>query len=826
MTEQWQVHKFGGTSVGNTQRIKGVAQIICEFDKKLRPAVVVSAIKGVTDKLIGVTKKSKNRDDSYASDLSAIRALHITTAKELLEPYSQNAVITSFESDFKDLQDILRGLRLSGISDAKNEELISGFGEVWSAQLLSAHLNDLGYSFVYLDARKVLYVEPHEASVTIDWPRSEKALEQWLSQNTNSSTKGLIVTGFVATTKEGVATTLKRNGSDYSGSIFGALLQAPEITIWTDVDGVFSADPRLVPEAVVLEDLSYDEASELAYFGAKVVHPSTMAPALKKGIPIWIKNTFNPKFPGTKIHKTSKSTLAVKGLSLIEDVAMINIEGNGMVGIPGVAERLFSAMSRANVSVILISQAGSEYSICFAVPQSQSMLAKQAAEQVFFSELHQGLIEKVDMTEGCSILAVVGDNMADRPGLASKFFKALGQSQINVKAIAQGSSERNISAIISKSDSTRALRSVHSSFYLSDQTLSLGIIGCGVVGSNFLDQLAERVSQLKEKRQIDVRIRAITSSKQMLLAPKTADLKNWRTQLKDNGVEANMDELLRHLKSGEYPHNVLIDMTASEQTSQKYSQWLSEGFHVITANKKGNTSSMEYYNELRKSSHANQKHFLYSTNVGAGLPIVQTLRDLHHTGDRVICIEGVFSGTLSYIFNQFSTDKLFSSVVKEAQSLGYTEPDPRDDLSGMDVARKLVILAREIGLNIELKDVVVESLVPENLRSGSIAEFLNGLPKADSHFQKRLQESTNHGQVLRYVGTLDANGKATVSLKAFSKEHAFARLNGSDNIVSFQTDRYNKNPLVIQGPGAGPQVTAAGVFSDLLRLAAYVGAKL
>jgi aspartokinase/homoserine dehydrogenase 1 len=822
MQKAWQVHKFGGTSVGNAARIKDVGQIVASFDKRFRPAIVVSAIKGVTDKLISIANLAQKKDQNYKGELEKLKKLHFETLEQLVAKSNQKAVADSFESDFKDLGEILRGICLLGISIDRNVEFISGFGEIWSAQLLSAVLNEKGLASKWLDARKVLVVETIETLVVVDWKTSASKLDQWLKNNTSDV---LVITGFVASTAEGTPTTLKRNGSDYSGSIFASLLNSSEIFIWTDVDGIFSADPRLVPEAIVLEDISYSEAAELAYFGAKVIHPATMGPAMAKGIPIWIRNTFNPNHCGTKILKTTLSARTIAGLSVIDDVALLNIEGTGMTGIPGIAERFFSALSRAGISAIMVSQAGSEHSICIAILQNQVAIAKTAVEKAFYAELHQGLIEKVEITSDCNVLAVVGDNMARSPGVAGRFFKALGQAGINIKAIAQGSSERNISAVVSKEDGTRALRAVHSAFYLSDQTLSVGVIGAGVVGGAFLTQLCERLDHLKS-RQVDVRIRGIVNSKKMILDAKKLSLLEWKEQLGASQIAGDLEKFETHLQSGEFPHSVIIDTTGSQEIAERYSRWLDMGFNIITANKKANTKDQTYYDELRKIARKRHKYFVYSTNVGAGLPILQTLRDLHQTGDSVFSIEGILSGTLSYLFNGLTAEKTFSQAVKEAKDNGFTEPDPRDDLSGMDVARKLVILAREIGLKLELSDVDVETLIPAALKDVNLLAFMHELPKYDGEMQKRLQEAQKNNEVLRYVATLSKDGKAKIALRNIPIFHPFARLTGSDNIVAFTTARYHKQPLIIQGPGAGPYVTAAGVFADLLRLATYLGAPL
>jgi aspartokinase/homoserine dehydrogenase 1 len=636
----------------------------------------------------------------------------------------------------------------------------------------------------------------------------------------------LVITGFVASTSDGVATTLGRNGSDFSASIFGALLHAGEIHIWTDVDGVMSANPRLVPEAVTLDDMSYDEAMELAYFGAKVIHPSTMAPAVERSLPIFIRNTFRPQHSGTRIHAGPSTGFAVKGLATVESIALINLEGTGMIGVPGTAQRLFGALREADISVVMISQGSSEHSICFAVPANVAERARAAVENAFFAERHHGQIQRVEVTPECSVLAVVGDGMAGSPGIAAKFFTALGRARVNIRAIAQGSSERNISVVVDAVDTQRALRAAHSGLYLSSQTLSLGVIGAGNVGKEFLRQLGAEAARLRATFDIDLRVRAIATSGRMLLAEGAIDLAAWPEELAQRGEPLDIDRLVRHVHAEHLPHAAIVDCTASDDVARTYDAWLGRGIHVVTPNKRANASDFAYYRRLRDVNRRVGSHYLYETTVGAALPIIQTLRDLVQTGDEIIEVEGILSGTLSFLFNSLDGTKSFSSLVRQSRSLGFTEPDPRDDLSGTDVARKVVILAREMGLPTELADVAVRSLVPEALKTGTVDEFLAALPAHDAEMERARCEAEASGSVLRFVGRVTRDGDASVSMRAYPKHHPFANLQLTDNIVLFRTTRYRDNPLVVQGPGAGREVTAAGIFADILRLSSYLGANL
>jgi aspartokinase/homoserine dehydrogenase 1 len=669
----------------------------------------------------------------------------------------------------------------------------------------------------------VLLVEWGPLGPGVRWEQSRANLQEQVPSDFVGT---LVVTGFIATDTQGLQTTLGRNGSDFSASIFGSLLKAREIVIWTDVDGVLSADPRLVPEAQVIDTLSYNEAMELAYFGAKVIHPQTMAPAVHERIPIWIKNTFAPDKPGTVIHERSEPDPLVKGITTVEKIALLNLEGAGMIGVPGTAHRLFGALREEGISVILISQGSSEHSICFAVPEAEADRAERVVQRAFDPELREGQIHSVEVNRSCSILAVVGDGMAGAHGVSAQVFSALGKAGVNVRAIAQGASERNISVVIDGRSSARALRAVHSSFYLSAHTVSIGLIGPGLVGGALLDQIASQVERLRRDFKLDLRVRGIAGSKRMRLVQGQIDLASWRDAYAAGADSVDLDRFAEHVHADQFPHAVIIDCSASANVASHYARWLAAGIHVVTPNKKANSAAYGEYQRVQEARRAAGAHYLYEATVGAGLPVIQTLRDLRETGDEIRRIEGMFSGTLAYLFNTWDGSQAFSSVVKHAKQLGYTEPDPRDDLSGMDVARKLIILAREMGLKLELGDVKVESLVPGALADCGVDDFLERLTEFDAPMLGRLEAARARGHVLRYVGSVSVDGKAEVGLVELPTSHPFANIALTDNIVRFQTARYDQNPLIVQGPGAGPAVTAAGVFADLLRVCAYLGAKL
>jgi len=802
---EWTVHKFGGTSLADAERYRAAGEIILSQPSGERVAVVVSAMSGVTNALIEAVNLAATQDDSYLQKLQTLEARHLDTIAALqLQDDKTSTLNDVIVSGCNAIKEVLRGVWITRLASERIIEFVSGHGELWSAQLMHAYLESRNHRSAWLDAREVLVIEPNSNSVAVDWQLSKQKLQTWQAQQ--HETDYLIITGFIAATHDGVATTLKRNGSDLSASIFGALLGANDVTIWTDVDGVFSADPRRVPDAVVVPELSYQEAAELAYFGAKVIHPNTMSPAIANNITVWIKNTFKPDAPGTKISGTSSFDMPIKGFAAVEDMVLINVEGTGMIGIPGVAHKVFGALRAVDVSVVMISQASSEHSICFAVPSAHAELAKKTVQETFVVEMQRGEIQTVDLTEGCCIIAMVGDGMIEQLGVAGKFFSALGKAGINVRAIAQGSSERNISAVIEQAEATKALRAIHSAFYLSNQTLSIGVIGTGLIGGTLLGQLDTRIEELK-RHGIDLRVRGIMNSRQMILADRHLALDRWRDELDESSKPADLETFINHVNAAHLPHAVLIDATASAELTRHYESWLAKGINIITPNKKSNAGPFPAYRSLRETARKHQRYFLYETNVGAGLPIIHTLRGLVETGDEIIKIEGVLSGTLSYIFNSLDGSRTFSEVVQEAHALGLTEPDPREDLSGVDVARKLIILAREMGLEVEMDAVHVESLVGED-------ETITAL----------LKSARDRGQVLRYVGTIDSNGAMSAQMRSYPLDHPFASLTGSDNIVSFQTARYNTQPMIVRGPGAGPEVTAGGVFADLLRLASFLGA--
>ncbi len=817
----WVAHKFGGTSVADAVRIAAVARLLGERAGSERQVVVVSAMKGVTDALLDLLARAVARDPAWSERFEALEHRHLEVARALVVP--DHPVHAAIAAEFSNLREILHAMALLGTAPRAAADFVAGLGEVLSAQLLHAHLVANGRSCDWLDAREVLVVRHGELGAAVEWSETERRLADWRAHHPVDC---VVVTGFIARDRDGQATTLGRNGSDYSGAIFGALFGAAAIEIWTDVDGVLSADPRLVPEAEFVPELTYAEACELAYFGAKVIHPQTMQPAIARGIPIRIRSTFNPTHPGSLIQARASREPPVKGVTAIGELAIVTVEGTGMIGVPGTAERVFSALHRAGISVVMISQGSSEHSICCVVSTCESKRAVAELREVFARELERGQIEAVVAEPGIGVLAIVGEGMAGTPGIAARLFGALARAGINARAIAQGASERNLSVAIAEGDVPRALRAVHAGFWLSAMTLSVGVIGPGLVGSALIEQLRVAAPRLLKTANLDLRVRAIMNSRHLLSDERAIDLANWRVAL-EQAPAGDLEQFSAHVAAPHLPHAVVIDCSASSAIADRYAEWLRAGIHVITPNKHAGSGPGSRYAAIREAQRVRGARFRYEATVGAGLPVISTLRDLLDTGDEILAIEGIFSGTLAYLFNCYDGSKPFSAWVAEARERGFTEPDPRDDLSGVDVGRKLTILAREIGMDLEFDEVKIESLVPPTLAGVGKDEFLARLSELDEPMATRLADARAGGQVLRYVARLDvAAGRASVGLVALPQDHAFAHIRLTDTVVQFTTRRYRDNPLVVQGPGAGPEVTAAGVFADLLRVAAALGASV
>ncbi|MEL7449822.1 MAG: bifunctional aspartate kinase/homoserine dehydrogenase I, partial [Pseudomonadota bacterium] len=672
----WIVHKFGGSSLADAARYRRAASIVAGW-RGGHQAVVVSAVRGVTDSLERLVQEASSRDDAYLERLQGLQTLHEAIAAELLDGASHERFTMMLREDCEQIADILRAAYLLRSAARNVWDLVCGYGELWSSNLLTGLMSsDDAFSdpVQLLDARDVLTIDSGELGPVVDWTTSRQSISAKIPPDFVGH---VVIPGFIARLADGVQATLGRNGSDYSASIFGALLHAEEINIWTDVSGVMSADPGLVADAAVIDALSYNEAMELAYFGAKVLHPQTMGPAIERRIPIYIRNSFEPQAPGTKIGVAASDGHSIKGITTIDGVALLNVEGAGMIGVPGTAHRIFKALREGGISVVMISQGSSEHSICFVVPAEHAERAAEKVSEGFARELEEKQIHSVTAHGPCSILAVVGDAMTGTPGVAAKVFSSLGEAGINVRAIAQGSSERNISAVIDAADARRALLAVHSRFYLSPQTLSIGVIGPGVVGGVFLDQLAGEAERLRDRSNVDLRVRGIGNSRTMLLDEGAVDLDGWRKRFDGADEPIDLDQFADFVQADHLPHAVIVDCSADQGVADRYVDWLARGIHIITPNKRASTSSMDYYRRIQDERRNGEAHYLYETTVGAGLPLLHTMRDLRETGDRILSVQGVFSGTLAYLFNVYDGSRPFSDIVREARSSGYTEPDPR-----------------------------------------------------------------------------------------------------------------------------------------------------
>lgn len=812
------VMKFGGSSVATPERINDVARIVLDEGKKERVIVVVSAFQGITNQLLECARLAEKGEESYLTGYRKITARHLNTLNALHGKGRNNPLRRRIEEHLSELHDALHGINLLRHSPPRAMDLVASFGERLSAMIVASFINKSRGS-VAVDARDFIVTDDRFMNAEVHFEETNTRTKKYFNHlyRTNGRSCVPVVTGFIGSTEDGRTTTIGRNGSDYSAAIIGAALDAQVIEIWTDVDGVLSADPRTVPSAFVLPNLTYEEAMEMSYFGASVLHSATIAPAVAKSIPILIKNTMNPAALGTLISKDADNWAgAAKGITSVDGITLLTLRGMSMVGVPGTAHRLFGALAAARVNVILISQASSEHTICFAVSTSDAPRARKALAHEFRFELH-GQLTALDEKPSQTILAVVGEGMRGTPGVSGKIFQTLGRNNINISAIAQGASERNISCVVSSHQKARALNLVHDAFFNSRKELSLVVIGVGNVGAELLNQLHAQRTVLLE-RGFDVRVVAVTNSKHFILEKEGVDLSHWKRKLTSSHRRMNLELLAKEIAELKYPNAALIDCTASSSVVDAYADFIHANLHVVTPNKLANVLPWRRYNALMSLLKKKQRHFYFEADVGAGLPVISTLKDLIVTGDSVHKIEGILSGTLSYIFNHFDGTKSFSALLRETVNLGYTEPDPREDLSGMDVARKLLILARENGLKMDLKNVRVESLVPASLRKGPLdSTFYARLAALDKKMLNRYRRVKKENRVLRYVGTLDGR-VATAGLREFSSNHPFASTHGSESVIVFTTKRYSRHPLVVKGLGAGAEVTAMGVFSDILKL--------
>lgn len=808
--------KFGGTSVGSLQSISALLSILKDQQGAENPIVVLSAMSGVTNALVEMAENAGQGRD-YSEELKTIEKKHFDVIRALLPANAQNPVLTKLKIYFNELEEILQSVYNLRELSLQTKDLILSYGERCSTVMISHIAKQTFPNALYVDGSELIKTDHNFGQAKVNTYLTETLIRDFQESNAD---KLLFVTGFIASNDEGRITTLGRGGSDYTAAIWGSALNAAEIQIWTDVDGMLTADPRMVKKAFSLPELSYTEAMELSYFGAKVIYPPTMIPAFLKRIPIVIKNTFNVDFPGTYIkHGTSVSKLPIKGISSIDEISVLNLTGSGMVGKAGFSGRLFSLLSREQINIILITQSSSEHSITFAVKPADALKALALINKEFELELQARKLEYPEVENGLAALAIVGENMKKTPGMSGKLFNALGRNGVNVRAIAQGSSEYNISVIISKPDLSKAVNAVHDAFYANlKRTLHIFCLGTGNIGKTLFTQLEAQMDFLATNNDLQVKVMGVSNTRKMYQNADGIALSNWEKDLETHGEPADLAVFIKQMKAMNLPNCVFVDNTASHNPIQFYQDVLQSSISVVTCNKIGNSADYEQYVAFKQAARKYGVDFYYETNVGAGLPIIRTLKDLMMSGDRIDRIEAILSGTISYIFNNYKGDKLFHEVVKEAQDKGYTEPDPRDDLNGKDFMRKMLILARDAGYPLEESDIEIESMLPPAcLAAATVEDFYQELENNTDYFEKLKQQAASGNKVLRYIGKLEA-GKVVITLQMVDDGHPFYMLSGSDNIISFTTDRYKDRPLVVKGPGAGAEVTAAGVFADIINV--------
>ncbi|MCR9066254.1 MAG: bifunctional aspartate kinase/homoserine dehydrogenase I [Cytophagales bacterium] len=815
------VLKFGGTSVGTVDSINQVIEIIQNnVNEGHEVAVIFSAMGGVTNRFIEIGQMAAKGDQEYAEHLHSVEERHFNAIRGLIGVKQQSSLIAKVKVIFNEIEDLLRGISLIRDISPRTMDLLLSFGERLSTTIISSTLTARETEATFIDSREVIKTDSQFNNANVDFGQTNANIKRIASES-----KGVLcITGFIGSNPENVTTTLGRGGSDYSASIFGAALEAKVIEIWTDVNGMMTADPRKVQNAFTIPEISYAEAMELSHFGAKVIYPPSLTPAFKNNIPVKILNTFNPTHAGTLVSGESGSTpYSITGISSIDDISLVNLQGNGMIGVAGVSAKLFGILADNNISVILISQASSEHSICFAINPHDGAKVKTLLEEGFSQEIAEGDIDQVIVQEHLSILAVVGEGMKSSSGTSGKLFSVLGQNGINIIGISQGSSELNISVVIDKKNISKALNAIHERFFEVDGfTLNLFLVGpTGLIGKTLLSQINKQAAYLKANKNLNIKVVGLINSRRMLINVEGIALNNWQQEL-ESAEKANLSEFISDVKQLNLANTVFVDSTANKDIVQHYAGILSSNISIITPNKVANSSTQEQYDLLQKIANQHNVQFLYETNVGAGLPIINTLQGLINSGDEIHQIEAVLSGTLAYIFNNFEAGVSFVDVVKDAKEKGFTEPDPREDLSGMDVARKILILSRECGLKIEPEDVSITDLLNEDcMNANSVEEFYTELEKDNGRFETMINEAKERGEVLRYIARL-SDGKASIGLEAIGKGHPFYNLAGSENIISFTTERYKTNPLVVKGPGAGAEVTAMGVFADIISLSSYL----
>jgi aspartokinase/homoserine dehydrogenase 1 len=809
------VLKFGGTSMGSAESMKQVGSILKKYPAPV--AVVVSAMSGTTDLLIQCGELASKGDENYKEILQKIEDRHLETTKSLVPVQHQSSLLSLIKKGCNEIHDICNGIFLIGECSLKTKDKLMSYGEWLSSKIFTAALQHSGLNAEWVDSRSLIRTNSQYGNAQVDFKTTNTLIQQYFH-----SAKPVIsvLPGFIASDSTGVTTTLGRGGSDYTAAIIAAGVKAEVLEIWTDVSGMMTADPRWVPNAKIIPSISYQEAMELSHFGAKVIYPPTIQPALDLLIPILIKNTFAPEDPGTRISQHSENKHIIRGISSINSIALISLEGSGMIGIPGFSARLFEALASAKINVIIITQGSSEHSICVGINESETEKASEAVNRAFELEISAGKIQPLQVEGGLSVVAVVGDNMKMHTGVSGRMFSTLGRHGVNIRAIAQGSTERNITAVVFSKDVKKAINVLHEEFFESvKKHMHLFIAGAGNVGKRLLSQIRQQQPFLEKELNLQLHVNGISNSRKMIISDESLSLNNWEEDL-GNSEKADLNTFINQMIEKNLPNSVFADVTAHAEVAEVYHRLLEKSIAVVACNKIAASSSYSRYRELKDLAREFNAPFLFETNVGAGLPVIGTLNDLRKSGDRINRMEAVLSGTLNFVFNHYDGSRSFASVVKQAQDEGYTEPDPRLDLSGKDVMRKIMILAREAGESIEMEDIVCNGFLPDSCLSGTVEDFYKSLEKEEPHFKKLFQEASGKKAKLKFIASFERQewkAKASVGLQHIPAESDFYHLYGKDNLVLFFTDRYKDQPMVIKGAGAGADVTASGVFADILR---------
>lgn len=815
-----QVLKFGGSSVANAENINKVAVVIKKAILRTNTIIVFSAMGGVTDLLLNAAIGAASGDENYKKVISEIEKRHFDLVKASIPVARQSQLLSLVKTSINEIEDICNGIFLLNEITPRTKDRLASYGEWLSSQIIAAKLNFDGIDAQWKDSRELIKTDTNYTQAQVLFEETNKNIIQYFN---NLDSTVYILPGFIASTLEGVTSTIGRGGSDYTAAILAAALKAEALEIWTDVSGMMTADPRLTNNAKVIEQISYGEAMELSHFGAKVIYPPTIQPVVNLNIPVWIKNTFLPDDAGTLIinsgnGKNRQHDSIISGISSINNLALLSLEGSGMIGIPGFSQRLFAALSGEGINVILITQSSSEHSICVAIDANMAAAAKLSVDKAFEGELALNKLEPLKVETGLSIIALVGEQMKSHPGVSGKMFNALGKNGINVRAIAQGSSEKNISAVIATDDVRKAINVLHEDFFeTSFKQVHLFVVGVGNVGTKLLEQLQKQLIALQQHLKIKLNVVAISSSRKMLFDDNGIDLKNWNALLQD-GDTASLNDFINIVLEKNFRNAIFVDVTADADVAAVYDKLLQKSISVVACNKIAASSEYINYNYLKNLAREFNCKFLYETNVGAGLPVIGTLNDLVRSGDKVNKIQAVLSGTLNFVFNNYDGSRSFSEVVKQAQEEGYTEPDPRLDLGGLDVMRKILILAREAGFEMEISDIKNNTFLPEECMKGTVQEFYECMLKHETHFKDLVYAANKAGCKLKFVAHFD-NGKATVGLQHIKGDSDLYHLYGKDNVVLFYSDRYPVQPLVVKGAGAGADVTASGVFADIVRAA-------